>query len=159
MPLIQGGTGIRGDEYVNPEIFPEGYEAGTLNMPAIYSLKASLNFIERKRGMLARRENDLIVLLLAELDKLDAVILYDREVKRVSTFCFNIKGIPSDQVVAFLDKKGICVRGGIHCAILAHEAINTVQTGAVRVSLSYQNSEEEVHSFVRAIKELCEKCI
>lgn len=158
-PLIQGGTGIRGDEYVNPEIFPEGYEAGTLNMPAIYSLKASLNFIERKRGMVARRENDLIALLLAELDNIDAVTLYDRDVKRVSTFCFNIKGIPSDQVVAFLDKKGICVRGGIHCAILAHEAINTVQTGAVRVSLSYQNSEEEVHSFVRAIKELCEKCI
>ena len=154
-PLIQGGTGIHGEEYVNPDIFPEGYEAGTLNMPAIFSLSASLSFIEREKSVIAKRETMLIVTLLSELDKLDAVIVYDRDVERVSTFCFNIKGIPSDQVVAFLDKKDICVRGGLHCAILAHEAIKTVQTGAVRVSVNYQNSEEEVHLFLETIKELC----
>jgi len=154
-PLIQGGTGIHGEEYVNPNIFPEGYEAGTLNMPAIYSLKTSLEFIDRERVSIEQQENKLIDIFLTELDKIDAVTVYDRNAKRVSTFCFNIKGIPSDQVVAFLDKKGICVRGGIHCAILAHEAINTVQTGAVRVSLNYQNSEEDVRLFVAAIKELC----
>ena len=154
-PLIQGGTGIHGEEYVNPDIFPEGYEAGTLNMPAIFSLSASLSFIEREKSVIAKRETMLIATLLSELDKLDAVIVYDRDVERVSTFCFNIKGIPSDQVVAFLDKKDICVRGGLHCAILAHEAIKTVQTGAVRVSVNYQNSEEEVHLFLETIKELC----
>ena len=154
-PLIQGGTGIHGEEYVNPDIFPEGYEAGTLNMPAIFSLSASLSFIEREKSVIAKRETMLIATLLSELDKLDAVIVYDRDVERVSTFCFNIKGIPSDQVVAFLDKKDICVRGGLHCAILAHEAIKTVQTGAVRVSVNYQNSEEEVHLFLEPIKELC----
>lgn len=154
-PLIQGGTGIHGEEYVNPSIFPEGYEAGTLNMPAIYSLKRSLEFIDNRRDSIEKKENELIAMLLTELDKLDGLIVYDRDVKRVSTFCFNIKGIPSDQIVVFLDKKGICVRGGIHCAILAHEAINTVQTGAVRVSLNYQNSEEDVRTFIAAIKELC----
>ena len=153
-PLIQGGTGIHGEEFVNPDIFPEGYEAGTLNMPAIYSLNASLKYIERERVAITRRETELITMLLSELDRLAAVTVYDRYVERVSTFCFNLKGIPSDQVVAFLDKKGICVRGGIHCAILAHEAMNTVQTGAIRVSLNYQNSEEEVHLFSEAIKEL-----
>ena len=154
-PLIQGGTGIHGEEYVNPDIFPEGYEAGTLNMPAICSLKASLSFIERERISIIQKEKELITLLIRELDKIDPVIIYDHDVDRVSTFCFNVKGVPSDQVVAFLDKKGICVRGGIHCAILAHEAINTVQTGAVRVSLNYQNTAEEVGLFIEAIKELC----
>lgn len=154
-PLIQGGTGIHGEEYVNPDIFPEGYEAGTLNMPAIYSLKASLDFIERERTEISEQEKELVSLLIEELDKLDGVTIYDHDVNRVSTFCFNVERIPSDQVVAFLDKKGICVRGGIHCAILAHEAINTVQTGAVRVSLNYQNSAEDVHWFIEAIKELC----
>lgn len=154
-PLIQGGTGIHGDEYVNPDIFPEGYEAGTINMPAICSLKAGLSFIERERISIIQKEKELITLLIRELDKIDPVIIYDHDVDRVSTFCFNVKGVPSDQVVAFLDKKGICVRGGIHCAILAHEAINTVQTGAVRVSLNYQNTAEEVGLFIEAIKELC----
>ena len=154
-PLIQGGTGIHGEEYVNPDIFPEGYEAGTLNMPAIYSLNASLQFIQNKRLLLKKWESDLLDLLLSELDKFGAVTVYDRYTERVSTFCFNIEGIPSDQVVAFLDKKGICVRGGIHCAILAHEAINTVQSGAVRVSLNYQNTEDEIRLFIEALKELC----
>ena len=155
-PLIQGGTGIHGEEYVNPDVFPEGYEAGTLNMPAIYSLKASLDFIERNHASINKKERELIAVLIGELDKLDAVIIYDHDIDRVSTFCFNVEGVPSDQVVAFLDKKGICVRGGIHCAILAHESINTVQTGAVRVSLNYQNTAEEVRLFIEAIKELCE---
>ena len=155
-PLIQGGTGIHGEEYVNPDVFPEGYEAGTLNMPAIYSLKASLDFIERNQASINKKERELIAILIGELDKLDAVIIYDHDIDRVSTFCFNVEGVPSDQVVAFLDKKGICVRGGIHCAILAHESINTVQTGAVRVSLNYQNTAEEVRLFIEAIKELCE---
>lgn len=154
-PLIQGGTGIHGEKYVNPDIFPEGYEAGTLNMPAIYSLKTSLDYIERERAMISKQEKELLALLIRELDKVDSVTIYDHTIDRVSTFCFNVEGIPSDQVVTFLDKRGICVRGGIHCAILAHEAINTVQTGAVRVSLNYQNSEEEAHLFIEAIKELC----
>lgn len=154
-PLIQGGTGIHGEEYVNPDIFPEGYEAGTLNMPAIYSLNASLKFIEKERFEIEKRERYLVGLLLSELDKFEAVKVYDRYAERVPTFCFNVEEIPSDQVVAFLDKKGICVRGGIHCAILAHEAINTVQTGAIRVSINYQNTEEEVRLFIEAIKELC----
>ena len=155
-PLLQGGTGIHGEDYVNPNIFPEGYEAGTLNMPAIYSLKASLEYIEKERDSIQSQENDLISMALKELDKISAVKIYDRDLDRVPTFCFNIEGIPSDQVVAFLDKKGFCVRGGIHCAILAHEAINTVEKGAVRVSLNYQNTKEEVCLLTEALKELCE---
>lgn len=155
-PLIQGGTGIHGEEYVNPDIFPEGYEAGTLNMPAIYSLKASLDFIKRERASINKREKDLVTLLIEELDKFKAITIYDRTIDRVSTFCFNVEGIPSDQVVSYLDKKSICVRGGVHCAILAHEAINTVSIGAVRVSVNYQNTAEEVYLFIDAIKELCE---
>ena len=44
-PLIQGGTGIHGESYTNPDVFPEGYEAGTLNMPAIWSLEAAISFL------------------------------------------------------------------------------------------------------------------
>ena len=157
-PLLQGGTGIHGEEYVNPNIFPEGFEAGTLNMPAITSLKASLSFIQRERDRIRNHEASLMNLLLTGLDNIEAITIYDRHVQRVSTLCFNMEGVSSDQVVAFLDKKGICVRGGIHCAILAHEALNTVHTGAVRVSLNYLNTEEEVLQFIEAIKELSESC-
>ena len=152
-PLIQGGTGIHGEEYINPAVFPEGFEAGTINMPAITSLKASLEFIEKNRTIINEKEEKLLSILQNELDQIPHITVYDRYRKRVPIVCFNVSGVPSDQVVAFLDARGICVRGGIHCAILAHEAINTVQTGAVRVSLNYNNTEEEIYRFVQAIKE------
>lgn len=153
-PLIQGGTGIHGEEYINPAVFPEGLEAGTLNMPAITSLKASLEYIEKNRTTINEKERRLLSILLTELDKIPYIIVYDRERMRVPTVCFNVLGIPSDQIVSYLDSREICVRGGIHCAILAHEAIDTVQTGAVRVSLNYNNSEEEIYRLVNVLKEL-----
>lgn len=154
-PLIQGGTGIHGEEYVNPAVFPEMYEAGTLNMPAIWSLKAGLEYIVKNRKEIGEREASLIDTFIRKLETIRGVEIYDKGADHVSTFCFNISGIPSDKVVSFLDGKGICVRGGIHCAILAHEAIHTVGTGAVRVSINYKNTEEEIQFFCETIKELC----
>ena len=82
------------------------------------------------------------------------VIIYNPEKKRVSTLCFNLKDVPSNKVVEFLDEQNICVRGGIHCAILAHETIGTVQTGAVRVSLNHFNTEDEVKTFLEVLKRI-----
>lgn len=153
-PLIQGGTGIHGECLVNPDIFPEGYEAGTLNMPAIWSLHEGIAFLEEHQEENNNAEAQLTAYLMSKLKELDNVLLYDQDAMRVGTCCFNIKGVPSDKVVSALDRHGICVRGGIHCAILAHEAIGTVQTGAVRVSLSYNNTFEEIDTFIHTISEM-----
>ena len=61
-------------------------------------------------------------------------------------------------MVYILDQKGICVRGGIHCAILARQTLQTVDTGAVRISLNFNNSIEEIDYLVNTIKEIIE-CI
>ena len=74
--------------------------------------------------------------------------------ERVPTVCFNVIDKKSSEVVSYLNDRGICVRGGIHCAIKAHETINTVKTGAVRVSLNFYNSFEEIDAFVEALKEI-----
>ena len=153
-PLIQGGTGIHGESYTNPDIFPEGYEAGTLNMPAIWSLHASLEFLVQHREELQNQEHVLLQYLMEQLGALDNIILYDRDVERVSTCSINIKDMASDKLVALLDKNGICVRGGIHCAILAHEAIGSVSTGTVRISLSYRNTKEEIDELIKVLREV-----
>ena len=95
---------------------------------------------------------------ISKLSQISNVIIYNLNKKRVSTFSFNVIGIKSSDVVSFLSKKDICVRGGIHCAIKAHETINTVKTGAVRVSLNYLNTIQEIDTFISAVKELTE-CI
>lgn len=151
-PLIQGGTGIHGESYINPDAYPDSYEAGTVNMPAIWALKTAIEFIEAHYDQIRSEEDQLLHEALSKLRRLDRVILYRPDVERVPTFCFNIEGIPSSAVVERLDEQGICVRGGIHCAIKAHETLGTVQTGAVRVSINSFNSMEEIDALIQAIE-------
>ena len=151
-PLIQGGTGIYGDSYTNPDAFPEGLEAGTLNMPSIWALKNAIDYCVENYNELHEKEVKLTSYLLRKLKEIPGVIIYDENVPRVSTIGFNIEGIPSDKLVKYLDQNGIAVRGGIHCAILAHEALETVKSGVVRVSLSPFNTEEEIEVFIKVLR-------
>lgn len=143
-PLIQGGTGIHGENFVNPDVFPEGYEAGTLNMPAIWALKAGIDYITTHVDRIRKEEKNLMAYLLQGLSDIAGIKVYDTENESVSTCCFTLDDLSSDKTISLLDSKGICARGGIHCAILAHESIGTVESGAVRISLNYMNTKAEI---------------
>lgn len=151
-PLIQGGTGIHGENFVNPDIFPEGFEAGTLNMPAIWALKSGVEYVDSHAEEIRRIENELMVYLLNGLTNISGVRVYDTGKKRVTTCCFTVDDLLSDKVISLLDSKGICARGGIHCAILAHEAIGTVKTGAVRISMNYRNTKAEIDQLLDTLR-------
>lgn len=155
-PLIQGGTGIHGEEYTNPNIFPEGYEAGTINMPAIWSLGAGLDYLVVRNDEIKAIEKNLLAYLMEQLKEVDKVVIYDEDSYRVPTCSINVDGVSSDKLVAYLDKNGICVRGGIHCAILAHEAIGTVSIGAVRISLNYKNTKSEIDKLIDVLRKVGE---
>lgn len=151
-PLIQGGTGIHGESYVNPGVFPEGYEAGTLNMPAIWALKAGVEYVSAHADEINKKECKLMEYLLMRLNQVVGIVIHDYNVNRVSTCSFTLNDLASDKVVSLLDRNGICVRGGIHCTILAHEALGTVQTGAVRISLNYKNTADEIDRLIEVLK-------
>lgn len=155
-PLIQGGTGIHGESYTNPDVFPEGYEAGTLNMPAIWSLEAAISFLNDHFNELCEIEAKLMKCLLDGLKEINKVTIYDEDSIRVSTCSINVEGVSSDKLVSILDKNGVCARGGIHCAIIAHEAIGTVSTGAVRLSINYQNTKQEIETVLNILKNVGE---
>jgi cysteine desulfurase/selenocysteine lyase len=150
-PLIQGGTGIFGDSYINPSSFPEGLEAGTLNMPAIWALKEAVDYCVDNNNELQENEKSLLSFLMKGLKTIPGITIYDEEFKRVSTVGFNIEGITSDKLVRYLDQNNIAVRGGIHCAILAHKALGTVNSGVVRVSLSPFNKKEELITLIEVL--------
>lgn len=153
-PLIQGGTGIHGENYSNPDIYPDAYESGTLNMPSIWALKVALEYIESNIADISKKEKELMEYLEIELSKSRNVILYKPGVRRVPTICFNIKGYSSSDVVAILNTNNICARGGIHCAILAHEQLGTVETGAVRLSLNYTNTVDQINHLLYVIRSI-----
>lgn len=155
-PLIQGGTGILGHEKINPHVFPEGYEAGTLNMPAIWALNAAIDYVKRNFDKNKKRSYEMTQYLIARMSELSNVTIYDKNCERVDTVGFNVVGVPSNDIVYYLDQHGICTRGGIHCAILAHEALGTTQTGVVRVSLCEYNTNEEIDELISLLQKLGE---
>lgn len=150
-PLLQGGTGIHGEQFTNPSIVPDGLEAGTLNMPAIWSLKASIDYLTSHFDEIKKQEFDLLEHLINDVTKMRHIILYNQEYDRVPTICFNVRNMASSDVVSYLGKNEICVRGGIHCAILAHQELDTVKTGAVRISLNYMNTHEQIDELSRVL--------
>lgn len=155
-PLIQGGTGVLGDSYVNPDVFPEAYEAGTLNMPAIWSLNASLEWVNKNAERINEHEKKLTDYLISELDGIANIIIYDREFDRVGVVGINVKGKKSNEIVQVLDENNICTRGGIHCAILAHEALGTKEIGVVRISIGYMNTKEDIDALIQVLKRVGE---
>ena len=125
-------------------------------MPAIWSMYASIGYLTEHFDEIISREMKLMNYLLDGLKSIEDVIVYDEEYPRVATYSINVKGISSDKLVALLDKNGVCARGGIHCAIVAHEAIGTVSTGTVRLSLNYMNTEQEIDSVLKILKNVGE---
>lgn len=156
-PLIQGGTGILGDSYTNPCVFPEGLEAGTLNMPAIWALKAAIEYTKKNMADNEQKEKHLMEILLHGIKDIPGIKIYDENINRVCTVGINMDHVSSNELVQYLDENEVAVRGGIHCAILAHEALGTEKSGVVRISLSSQNSEQEVNNVVEMLRKLGEK--
>lgn len=153
-PLLQGGTGILGDLYVNPDVFPEAYEAGTLNMPAIWSLKVALDWLKDNKAKYINDERINTQYFIDKLGEIRNVVIYDNEFQRVGVIGLNINGMKSNEVVQYLDENGICTRGGIHCAILAHEALNTKEIGVVRFSLGLNNTKSDIDRVLEVIKKV-----
>ena len=151
-PIKFGGTGTNSLELVQPDILPEKYEVGTVSTPAILSFLGGLNFVESKYNEIREKLDDLTTFLHYELSKLP-VKIYTNIQNSNGVLAFNIKDMHSNDVSLYLDEKWrICTRAGYHCAPKKHEALNTLDTGAVRVSLSYFNTIAEIQRLISAVK-------
>ncbi len=148
--LIEGGSGSESANIHMPKLLPEGYEAGTLSTPAIVSLGSGIDYISKVGIDEINERLDLLTKdLYDRLSSLDRVTVYKPGNGLVS---FNVSSMSSSLVASMLDKDGICVRGGLHCAPSIHRKLGTLEQGAVRVSLSYFNTKSELDKFYRVMK-------
>ena len=58
------------------------------------------------------------------------------------------------QAADYLDREGIAVRGGLHCAPGAHRFLGTLERGAVRASVGHETTFEDVEALLRAVKKM-----
>ncbi|MGI6712089.1 MAG: aminotransferase class V-fold PLP-dependent enzyme [Bacillota bacterium] len=159
--LKQGGTGSKSEDIFQPKIFPDQYESGTLNLPGIVSLGSGIEYINQV-GIEEIREHEgaLARLLLEELLNIKGVIVYGEKsmARRAPVIAINIAGMDSSELAFELDVQfQICTRAGIHCAPLAHKTIGTLELGAVRLSLGYFNTKEEVLITAAAIQKIAKE--
>lgn len=153
--LIEGGTGVNSKELVQPIELPERYESGTVNTPGIVGLNEGIKFVQ-KLGInnICEYEKNLILFAYDELKNIGEVLLYtDRPNEGFANVLpFNIKGFHSNEVAEFLDNYSLMTRSGYHCAPSAHKKINTLESGAVRVSVSVFNSKKDIKELIILIK-------
>lgn len=153
-PILYGGTGTNSLELFQPDIFPERLESGTLSTPLILGLEAGLTFVENNFKDIKNKIDDLCTYLNFELNKM-GITSYTQPENSTGVVAFNIKDLHSNEVANILNEKyDICVRGGYHCAPLKHKALGTIDSGAVRVSISYFNTFSEIQRLLMAVKHI-----
>lgn len=153
-PLLQGGTGTESRSRQQPLEFPEGFEAGTVNAPAIIGLGRSAEFVRRVGAdVIGAYEEELIRYLDEGLRNMVFLELYGPPAaQKTGISLFNIEGMDAEEVTSVLSSRyDIAVRGGYHCAGLAHKAIGTWERGAVRASVGPFNTRRDIDALLDAL--------
>ena len=150
--ITEGGTGSVSESLEQPEFFPDMLESGTLNVPCIAGLGAAAEFI-RKVGenTIGEYEKKLLIQFEEKLRNIPGIKIYGDDTCH-NICAMNIKGADCVEVANMLNERfGICVRAGLHCAVLAHKSLKTEKTGCVRFSFGYFNTPKEVDFAVDAL--------
>lgn len=160
-PLKSGGSGVQTYSKTHPVEMPTALEAGTLNGHGIAGLDAAVGYLE-KTGIdeIRNREQELMWRFYEGVKDVPGVKIYgDFSTKeRCAIVTLNIGDYDSAEVSdELLMNYDISTRSGGHCAPLMHEALGTVEQGAVRFSFSHYNTDEEIETAIRAVRELAEE--
>ncbi|MDR0308564.1 MAG: aminotransferase class V-fold PLP-dependent enzyme [Coriobacteriales bacterium] len=142
-----------------PDDAPDRFESGTMNMFGIAGLHAAVRFLlETGVETVRAHEIELMEMLLSSLRDIGNVTLYGPQAasNRLGLVSFNIQDQDPYEIARKLDEShDIKVRAGLHCAPQAHRMVGTVNKGAVRVSLGYFNTKQDIDCFIEAVETLC----
>lgn len=157
-PLLSGGSGVQTYLRSHPPQMPTALEAGTLNGHGIAGLGAAVRYLQ-ETGLPAIRakEQELMWAFYTRVREIPGITVYGDfgSRNRCAIVSLNIRDYDSGEVSdALSEHYGIATRPGAHCAPLMHQALGTVEQGAVRFSFSHYNTEEEINIAVSALREL-----
>ena len=153
MPPYQGGGEMIEHvsfEHTTYAELPFKFEAGTPDFVDIAALSRALDFIE-ETGIerIAAHEHELLDIATAEMLKIPELSIYGMAGKKDPVISFNVGNIHNYDIGMLLDKQGVAVRTGHHCAQPLMERLGV--PGTVRASFAVYNSREEVEAFIKAL--------
>lgn len=158
-PLIYGGTGSASDSLEQPTLMPDKLESGTGNLPGILGLKAALEFLMDDDVMQRSFEHKvaLIERLQLGVESLTGITVLGNPCpsKRLGVLALDFTTIDNSEMAYLLNKQfNIITRVGMHCAPMAHETFGSYPQGAVRFSVSYATTIEEIDYTIEAISKI-----
>jgi cysteine desulfurase/selenocysteine lyase len=146
LPPFQGGGDMVDKvtfEKTTYNELPFKFEAGTMNYPGAIGLARALDYVlSIGRENIAAMENDLFTYATGRLSAIKGLKIYGNSDRKIPTFSFLINNIHQYDTGMILDKMGIAVRTGTHCAqpLMNRYGI----AGTVRASLCFYNTKEEI---------------
>ena len=154
MPPYQGGGEMISTVSFKGTTFnelPFKFEAGTPNYPDVIALATAIEYI-KKIGLdsIKAYEDELLKYCTDELLKIEGIRIFGTSHKKSSVISFLVGNIHHYDMGMLLDKMGIAVRTGHHCAQPLMEELGI--EGTVRVSLAFYNTKEEIDQLVMGIK-------
>lgn len=158
-PLIFGGTGSASILQTMPEILPDRLEAGTHNMPGIAGLYEGLKYVNRLgTDKILAHEVRLRKKLESNIERISGLEIFSEKSDGTQTGVVSIRCKNNCENLADkLAEKGIAVRAGLHCAPLAHESADTLQSGTVRFSFSPMNNDAEITRTSKIMRDILNK--
>lgn len=156
LPPWQGGGNMIKDVTIEQTQFnapPARFEAGTPNVADAIGLGVALDYVSRI-GIhnIEHHEHELTEYARRQLGRISGLTLIGNPKHRVSVVSFELEGIPTPEVGRLLDKEGIAVRAGHHCAQPALRALGYEMS--VRPSFAFYNTKDEIDRLVIAVQKI-----
>lgn len=152
-PYQTGGATIHEVDYSGSTLLdsPYKFEAGTQNIAGIIGFAKALDYINHIHyENIQSAENNVYKYLDEQLSKLPNIIFYNDISDSIGSRSFNFKGIIHDDIGILLDKMGIAVRVGHHCAQPIMKKLGI--KGTIRVSTAFYNDYVDVDRLIEALQ-------
>ena len=156
-PIIFGGTGYDSANLEMPEILPQKYEAGTINIAGIAGLNAALKWIQAQtveKLFQAEKINRQKLLILLQKYNFINIIGNNKNLEYVGIVSCTLDGISSEVAGNIFAERNIAVRAGLQCAPNAHKFLGTHPEGTVRFSVNIFNNDADFQELKIALDDL-----
>jgi cysteine desulfurase / selenocysteine lyase len=154
LPPYQGGGEMIAEvsfEKTTYADLPHKFEAGTPNISGGIVLGTAIDYMNSIGfDNIAAYEQELLNYGTKRLQEIEGVTIYGTTENKTSVISFNIDGIHPYDIGTIIDKLGIAVRTGHHCAQPIMNFFNI--PGTIRASFAFYNTKEEIDIFVEAVK-------
>lgn len=154
LPPYQGGGEMIAEvtfEKTTYADLPHKFEAGTPNIVGGIVLGTAIDYMN-SIGFenIAAYEHELLLYGTQRLQEIEGLKIFGTSENKASVISFNIEGIHPYDIGTIIDKLGIAVRTGHHCAQPIMNFFNI--PGTIRASFAFYNTKEEIDIFVEAVK-------